>query len=260
MKNSIKDKFIKGVTSIGTISHMKSAVAIEGIGASGMDYVMIDFEHSPVSVDEALSYITAADAAGITPIVRVNEISRSGILSVLDAGAKGVIIPGIENVEDVQKIIKYGKFQPTGERGYCMTRDGKWGFADIYQDGLNGYMNCCNENTLLIPQCETIGCLENIDVITAMDGVDGILIGPYDLSIAMGMPGQFENEGFKNAVSRILDACKKNKKIAMMFTGNADAARNAINQGFDSILLGLDMLVLINSYKAMLDSLQKKEE
>ena len=91
MENKILKKYQMGLTSIGTITHLRSATAIERLGVTGLDYVLIDMEHTPIDSGEAQSYISAADAAGITPIVRIPEISRGAVLKMLDAGAKGRI-------------------------------------------------------------------------------------------------------------------------------------------------------------------------
>lgn len=251
MKNKIKEKKRCGEPSLGTISHLLSPVAVEALGCSGLDYVMLDMEHSPIHSQELAACITAADAAGIAPLVRVGDASRCTILHALDVGAMGVIVPGIETVGQVRELIAYAKFQPVGMRGYCMTRDGKWGYDDAYRDGLAGYMRCCNEQTLLIPQCETLGCLEHIEEIAALEGVDGILIGPYDLSLAMGIGGEFQNQAFVAAVDRILNACKRNGILSMIFTGNEDELPALLSQGFDSVLFGLDVLSLIHHYSAV---------
>ncbi len=251
MKNKIKEKKQCGEPSLGTISHLLSPVAVEALGCSGLDYVMLDMEHSPIHSQELTACITAADAAGIAPLVRVGDASRCTILHALDVGAMGVIVPGIETVGQVRELIAYAKFQPVGMRGYCMTRDGKWGYDDAYRDGLAGYMRCCNEQTLLIPQCETLGCLEHIEEIAALEGVDGILIGPYDLSLAMGIGGEFQNPAFVAAVDRILNACKRNGILSMIFTGNEDELPALLSQGFDSVLFGLDVLSLIHHYSAV---------
>jgi 4-hydroxy-2-oxoheptanedioate aldolase len=118
-------------------------------------------------------------------------------------------------------------------------------------------MKIASEQTLLIPQCETMGCLENIETITAMDGVDGIMIGPYDLSFAMGIDGQFDRPEFKEAIQRVLDACKKNGKICIIFTGNPADIDLRTEQGFDSILFNLDVLVVINYYKQIAEDYAK---
>lgn len=260
MKNAILEKYRQGVPSVGTITHLRSTSAVECLGVTGLDYVLIDMEHTPVEIGEAQAYISAADAAGITPIIRIAEISRGAILKMLDAGAKGVIVPGVETVEQVKSLIAYAKFKPLGDRGYCMTRDGKWGYGEDYADGMTGYMAACNRDTLLLPQCETLGCLEHIEEITAMDGVDGILIGPFDLSIAMGLDGQFTHPEFKKAVARILTACKANGKLAMIFTGKADDIMPRVQEGFDSVLYGLDILAVIDHYKAVMDHFHQNND
>lgn len=252
-KNCILEKYKNGIPVIGTITHLKSPTAVECIGVAGLDYVMIDMEHCPIDISEVHNCIIAADVNNILPLVRINDRSRASVLRVLDAGAKGVVIPCIETVEQVKEIIKYGKFQPLGERGYCMTRDGDWGYGQNYTDGLKGYMEFSNHDTLLIPQCETLGCLEHIDEITALDGVDGIMIGPYDLSIGMGIDGQFDHPEFQAAIKKILESCKKNGKMSIIFVGNENDMKQRLSEGFDNILIGLDVLNLINSYKTIAD-------
>lgn len=257
MKNKILDDFKAGKPTIGTITHMKSITGVEAIGASGLDYVFIDQEHCPVSINELNAYMVAAKAADITPIVRIPDVTRASVLRALDAGAMGIVVPCVETVDQVKDLVKWAKFGPKGERGYCMTRDAEWGFNEDYKDGLLGYMDIASKETLLLPQCETMGCLENIEEITAIDGVDGILIGPYDLSFAMGIDGQFDAPEFKDALARILAACKKNGKICMIFTGNPDDIDLRTEQGFDSILFNLDVLVVINYFKGIAEGFAK---
>lgn len=111
------------------------------------------------------------------------------MLRLLDVGAQGVVVPCVETVEEVRELVRYAKFAPLGNRGFCPTRDGGWGHA-AHAVSISGYMETSNRETLLLPQCETVGCLEHIEEITAMDGVDGIFVGPFDLSIALGHPGE----------------------------------------------------------------------
>lgn len=248
MRNKVLEKLVQGQSVLGTITHLKSPAAVEALGAAGLDYVLLDMEHCPMDWGDIHNAITAADAADIVPFVRVAEGTRSAVLHALDVGAKGVIVPCIENVEQVRSLITYAKFQPLGARGYCMTRDGRWGYDAAYGGGLSGYMRESSEKTLLIPQCETVGCLEHIEEITSLTGVDGILVGPYDLSIAMGYDGQFEQPDFRAAVARILSACKAAGKISMVFVGSEEDMHRRLSEGFDIILYGLDILSLIRHY------------
>ena len=256
MKNKLLEKRKEGKPVIGTISHMISPVAIEALGVSGLDYVLLDMEHSPIHTQELAACITAADAAGIAPLVRVGDISRCSLLRVLDLGAKGLVVPGVESVIQAKELVQYAKFSPLGNRGYCMTRDGSWGYDSAYDNGLDGYMECCNRETLLIIQCETAGCLEQIEEIASTPGVDGILIGPYDLSLSMGIGGQFQHPEFVTAVNKVLMACKKNGIISMIFTGSESDLADRLSQGFENILFGLDVLSLIQHYAAVTKNFQ----
>lgn len=249
--NRVLEKFKKGEPSIGTFSQLGSPLAVECLGRTGLDYVLIDTEHCMAYPGTVSAAITAADAAGLTPLVRINEITRSVVLQALDFGAKGLIVPAVKTVEQVKKLVEFAKFQPVGERGFCPTRDGGWGYDEIMLHGTEAYFAQCNRETLLLPQCETAECLEQIEEITALEGVDGIFVGPMDLSIALGCPLDFDCETMRNALERVQAACRKNRKMAFIFCGGAEDAKKRAAQGFDSVTVGLDAFALIDSYRAV---------
>lgn len=259
MGNRFLEKLRSGGNPIGTLSSMESSVALECLGYTGVDFVMLDTEHGPLSEESVSGYMTACKASELSALVRVREISRSPILKVLDSGADGVIVPGVENIEQVRQLVDYAKFAPQGKRGFCPTRDGGWGFSES-SSSIGTYMDYSNRETLLIPQCETRGCLEAIEEITAEDGVDGILVGPYDLSIDLGKPGQFEDDEVKEAISRILLACKASGKISMIFSGDAISAKKYLDVGFDSVIVGIDTSIYIKAYKDLVSHLTSNME
>lgn len=254
--NRIREKFLNHELSVGTFTQLTSTVAVEALGRTGLDYVLIDTEHSAVGIEFLSSAITAADAAGIVPLVRINDIARSKVLQPLDYGAQGLIVPAVETVEQVRRLVEYAKFPPVGNRGFCPTRDGGYGYDEISMQGTEAYFAHANRETLLIPQCETVGCLEHIEEITAMDGVDGIFVGPFDLSIALGRPMAFDCDEMRAALDRILNACHKNNKMAFIFCGDAQAAKTRAAQGFDSVTAGLDIMALVDSYRAMVQDIR----
>lgn len=255
MKNKVLEKFKQNKKTIGTFSHMQSVTAIECLGYTNMDYVIIDMEHTATGTEGAEKSIAAAQAAGLTPFVRIHEILRSPVLKMLDAGAQALVVPCVETVEQVRQLVQYAKFSPVGSRGFCPTRDGGWGFAPHASGSIESYMQTCNRETLLIPQCETLSCLQNIEEIAAIDGVDGIFVGPYDLSIAMGKPAQFDDIEFKKAVARILSACKAASKLCIIFGGSPEAANSHFEDGFDSVCMGLDTAVYINAYRDLVSKM-----
>ncbi|MBR3297247.1 MAG: hypothetical protein IKI65_05350, partial [Firmicutes bacterium] len=244
--------------AVGTISHNRSLTAVEALGVTGLDYIVLDMEHSPQTCAEVTGYITAAHSCGKDALVRVPGVTRAEVLHVLDVGADGVIIPCIEDISEVEELIGYAKFAPLGNRGYCMSRDGDWSFGPMYcEKGLPGYMEYANKNTILMPQCETVGCLEQIEKITALEGVDGIMVGPFDLSISMGIPGQFDNPEFKDALQHIADACNKNGKLPLIFSNSLDTLAMNYKQGYKALLYTLDIMRMINAFRTDLEYLEK---
>lgn len=247
--NEILKKMRAGEKPVGVFIEMGSITAAECIGRTGFDYLIIDNEHGTYEGESTLDAVRGANLGGITPFVRVREISRSAIMKPLDIGAKGLIVPYVERVEDVRNLIKWSKFSPLGGRGFCPTRKDGWGCDYPSSEPMEKGMEYWNEETLLIPQCETAGCLSHIEEIVSMKGVDGIFIGPYDLSIGMGIGGQFDNPDFIAALERIKKACHNAGKFVMIFSMKPDAAHGYFEQGYDSVTTGIDVNYYIESLK-----------
>lgn len=178
------------------------------------------------------------------------------MLRLLDVGAQGVVVPCVETVEEVRELVRYAKFAPLGNRGFCPTRDGGYGYDEVSMQGTDVYFAHANQETLLIPQCETVGCLDHIEEITAMDGVDGIFVGPFDLSIALGRPMAFDCDEMRAALDRILNACHKNNKMAFIFCGDAQAAKAGPLRALTASPAGLDIMALVDSYRAMVQDIR----
>lgn len=250
MENTVLKKFREGQPSLGTFVAMGSPLAVESLRYTGLDYVIVDTEHTPAGIESAALQIQAAQGAGLTALARANEISRTAVLRLLDVGAQGIVVPCVETVDEVRDLVSWAKFAPLGNRGFCPTRDGGWGYAPEAAS-IPAYMDRCNRETLLLPQCETAGCLEHIEEITAMDGVDGIFVGPFDLSIALGRPGEFDAPEVHEAILRVQAACRRHGKLSMIFTGGPAASRQRFAEGYDSATMGLDTLFYVEMYKKM---------
>ena len=165
-------------------------------------------------------------------------------------GVQGLIIPDVHSVEDVRRIVRFAKYAPVGQRGFCPSRKDGWGTAP--QGSVLDTMAHFNAETLVIPQCETAEALADIEAIAATEGVDGIFIGPFDLSISMGMPGDFENPLFKAALERILAACHAAGKPCLIFTGDGAASAARFAQGYDGVAMSLDTMLLISGVRAQI--------
>ena len=244
MENTLKQKLAAGAQPIGTFFDTASVSLMECLGRTGLDFAIIDNEHSPIEAETTAALVRAAELSGICPLARVREISRP---AVLDVGVQGLIVPNVKTLEQVQELVNYAKYYPIGQRGFCPSRKDGWGF-----DGLGSVpetMRHFNGETLLFPQCETAEALDIIEDICAVDGVDGIFVGPFDLSIALGHPGEFNAPVVHDAILRVQAACKRSGKLSIIFTGSAAASRQRFAEGFDSVTMGMDSLFYVEMYK-----------
>lgn len=258
MKNTLKEKLAKGAKPIGTFFELGSPSVIEALGRTGLDFVILDNEHGPFEAESSRDYCRAAENVGLTAIARVREVSRPAVLKLLDVGVQGLIVPDVHTVAQVQQIIDYAKYFPMGKRGFCPSRKDGWGFDETARQSVPDQMAYWNEQVLVIPQCETVGALEHIETIAAMDGVDGIFIGPFDLSISMGIPGQFEHPDFLAALERVQKACRNAGKFCMIFAGNPTVVAERFKQGYDAVAYGLDAAILAAAYQANIAEIRSK--
>ena len=244
MENTLKQKLAAGARPIGTFFDTASVSLMECLGRTGLDFAIIDNEHSPIEAET-----TAA-------LARVREISRPAVLKLLDVGVQGLIVPNVKTLAQVQELVNYAKYYPIGQRGFCPSRKDGWGF-----DGLGSVpetMRHFNGETLLFPQCETAEALAIIEDICAVDGVDGIFVGPFDLSISMGMPGQFDAPEFQAAITRIVAACRAAVKYCMFFTGTADGVVDGFRRGFDAMAYSLDAALFIQGVKRDVEDIRSR--
>lgn len=257
MENLLKKKLLAGQKGVGTFFEIGGANAVECLAVSGLDFFIIDSEHGPFSPESAADLVRAACLRNITPFARVQDCTRPSVLKMLDIGVQGLIVPCVNTVEEVHNLVDYAKYYPVGNRGVMWGRDAIWGEADYASHGLTDYFETCNRETLLIPQCETAGCLANIEEIAAIEGVDGIFIGPFDLSVALNAPGQFGTEAFSAAIDRILKACKAAGKFAMIYTGDAAGTRANFAKGFDAAAVSLDTKFYVSAFRSLLHDIRE---
>ena len=258
MKNHLKEKIAAGEKALGIFYELGGSAVAESLALGGFDFLIIDTEHGPYDVESAREAILAVEKYDIAPLVRVKDATRPSILKMLDVGAKGLIVPAIETVEEVEKLVEYAKYYPVGRRGFAPTRAGRWGYGEKSQTTAE-YFEEHNQGTLLFPQCETKGALENIDAIASMEGVDGIFIGPYDLSVALGKPADMENPELVDAIAHVLSVCKQHGKLTMIYAGTAQATRKLFDDGFDSVAGGMDAILLIEAARQLVAEVRESK-
>ncbi|KAL5046713.1 hypothetical protein BDW71DRAFT_181690 [Aspergillus fruticulosus] len=175
---------------------------------AGFEAVFIDMEHSALNFQTVAQLILACLSTGISPIVRVPSKSHWHISRILDAGAAAVVVPHVDSVEEVKELVKHAKYPPLGSRGSANNQP-ILGFRSLPTNVQNGVLN---RETMLIPMIETPTAVELVDEYLAVDGVDGILIGSNDLCTDLGIPGQYDNPVYQQAVEKIVLAGRRAAK------------------------------------------------
>lgn len=245
----LTERWSRGGAALGAWCMIPDALAAEALASQGFDWICIDMQHGCMDYTDALAMIRAVDVAGSTPVVRVPWNEPGIIGRMLDAGAAGLIIPMIESVDDARRAVDAARYPPLGRRSFGPIRVG-------LRDG-NSYAATANERVMLIPMIETRAALAAAADIMALPGVDAAFIGPYDLSIALGLPPG-NNDGhaaFDDALATVVQACHANDRHAAIL-GNAELAPRRIEQGFSMVSVTTDIHALIASAGADLARLR----
>jgi 2-keto-3-deoxy-L-rhamnonate aldolase RhmA len=221
--------------------------------AAGYDFVFIDMEHGNYSMETVADLIRGAKSAGIAPVIRVPHLETHFISRVLDAGAEGIMVPMTSTREQAVAIVRYSKYTPLGERGF----GSQTGQTDYKPLKAVEFMMEANEHTLLIAQIETQDAIENIDAILSVEGIDVGLIGPNDLSIALGIPDQTNSEPLIKAIDRVVDTAKKKKKATGIHIGNIDAIKKWRSKGMTVLAFSTDISFQYNASKSSLEELRR---
>lgn len=242
--NKLKKTLKSGGAALGTFITCDVPDFVEVAGLSGFDFIVIDTEHGPLSVETTQNLIRAAELRGLTPITRVTESSDTTILRSLDVGAHGIQVPQVNNKEVAQSVMNAAKYFPSGNRGLAMPRASNYATMDPLS-----YFEKANSETLIVIHCENKVGLENLDEIVKVPGIDVIFLGPFDMSQSLGIPGQLNHPLIQDAADRVLKVCKETGKAAGIFVPNGEQAKLRISQGFQYITIGLDFTLFANGCK-----------
>lgn len=228
-----------GKVVTGIILFSGSPMVLELAAAAGVDFVIVDMEHSPVDLELCGHLMRAADAAGIAPVVRVPEVDPTLIKKVLNLGAAGIAVPHA-TLESCRAALRAVRYAPEGERGACpIVRSAGYAPGDW-----RAYASAANRRAVVIPLLEDRETIERFDALCAVDGLDVFFIGPTDLSIALDVPGAtFDEPKMSAALDQVVNAARARGKHVMTTIGNrldADYGRNIAGRGVRYIVLGTD--------------------
>lgn len=245
-----KTKLTSG-SVFGPFSKTSDPAFIEIMGNSGFDFVILDLEHGPTSVQHLQNLIRAAEISGIFPIVRVKEHNLSVIGEVLDIGAGGIQVPQISDDRTAREVIQAAKFSPEGARGVCrFVRAADYSSMDRFQ-----YFKEANE-TVVILQIEGKEALANLEKILAVPGIDIVFIGPYDLSQSLGIPGQVNNPSLIEEMKKIVNSCLKHKVTVGTFVDTVEGAKKWRDQGVKYLSYSVDVGLFYEKCRADVEAMK----
>ena len=257
MVKELKDKLAAGEKPLGTFFNIGDVSSMEALTYAGLDFVIIDTEHGHYDTMAMGDLISAAEKGGLTPLVRIADVTHKEIQRAADNGARGLIVPCLRTMDEMVKLVDLAKYQPVGNRGFIMGRGSGFGNEEWATQGLPKYMEVSNDRLMVLPQCETVECLEIIEDVVAMEGIDGIFIGPFDLSITMGIPGEFDHPDFLAALTRIREACKAAGKPCFIYANEAKDTRLRFEQGFDAVATGLTSVFFVQVYRDLVKAIKE---
>ncbi|MBJ2173578.1 aldolase [Aureibaculum sp. A20] len=251
-KNVLQNSLKEGKTVFGPFCKIQDPAIVEIAALSGFDFVIIDMEHGPFSIESLQNMIRAAEARGITPVVRVTENSETLILRTLDVGAKCIQIPQICKKADAEKVVRATKFYPKGERGMCRYVRA----AEYTNISAPDHFGKANDDITTIIHIEGMEGINNLEEIAQVDGIDVIFLGPYDLSQSCGVPGQVNDPKVVNAMKSAVEIAKKYGKFIGTFTESPEKAKMWKDIGVQYISYSVDVGLVMNTFKEITSQLR----
>jgi 4-hydroxy-2-oxoheptanedioate aldolase len=244
-QNSFKRGLASGKPQIGLWLSMTSPVATEIVAGAGFDWVLVDMEHSANDLAEVASHLRAAEGGTAEPVVRVPWNEPVIVKRILDVGARSLLLPFVQSAEEARRAVQATRYPPKGIRGVAgTTRANRYGrVAD--------YVKRCEDEICVLVQVETRKAHAAIEEIAAVDGVDGIFIGPADLSADFGHPGQWQRPEIWTAIMEAGARIKKAGKAAGFLSAREDEVRKVLEAGWNFVAVGADVGILARQSEAL---------
>jgi 2-keto-3-deoxy-L-rhamnonate aldolase RhmA len=241
--NMLRTRLLHGKPMIGTmIQEVASPFIVHAFANAGFDFVYVDMEHGRFSLETAAALIQAIRLTEMVPLARVPDNQYHLIARVLDAGARGVMIPRVEAREQAEKAVLAARFPPLGQRGLAVAR----GHNDYKRQDPLSFAEEANRENLVIVQIESKAAVEHVDEIVSVPGVDAALIGPSDLSQSLGISMKMDHPAMIAAIEKVVASCKKHNVITGLHTGDQKAIRYWSQNGVLLISGASDLEILID--------------
>ena len=253
-KNKLKEIFKSGKSAINGWLQIPNSFTAELMANQNWDSLTLDMQHGVIDYPNAVGMLQAISTTNVVPMARVNWNEPGQIMKILDAGAYGIICPMVSNKKEAENFIKACMYPPDGFRSYGPIRGLVYGGPDYAEES--------NNEILKFAMIETKESLENLDDIMETPGLDGIYIGPADLSLAIGEKPSFdkpEGDPVYKVIMKILEHAKKNDLIAGIQNGQPEYAEKMINKGFQLVTIGSDQRYMTAASKTALSKLKKDQ-
>jgi 4-hydroxy-2-oxoheptanedioate aldolase len=243
-ENMVKSKLKSGEPAFGVLTPAYDPYIVELIGHLGFDLYMLDCEHGPGGPLQIEQLTRACETVGMTPMARVRSADPKLVLQFFDPGLMGVMMPSVMSADDVKRLVEAVKYPPLGRRGIAGVRANDYLLGSMSQAE---YVSFANEQTMILPQIETMEAVENLDSLMQVEGIDGFIVGPRDLSMSMGFPdGPAHPE-----VRALMDELFTRVRSAGLFVGTVAAsgqdARNLLDRGAQILLGSVQWLLKVGA-------------
>ncbi len=254
-RNKFKQALADGGPIYGLWLGLPDNSVAEIAAGAGFDWLLIDHEHGPFELRDIMSHLQAIAPHPVAPIVRPVEGNAALLKKLLDIGAQTLLIPMVDNAEQAKALVSAVRYPPQGTRGLgtSMARAAQW-------NRVPGYVEKANDEICLLVQVETASAMQNLDAILAVDGVDGVFIGPSDLSASMGHVGDAGHPEVREAIGNGLAAIKQAGKIAGLLCMDPDLVTKYVEQGADFVGVGVDTLILSQGAQRLAQRFKSGEE
>jgi 2-dehydro-3-deoxyglucarate aldolase/4-hydroxy-2-oxoheptanedioate aldolase len=217
-----------------------------------MDFVFIDCEHAPIGIAAALSMVQSLRGQCLS-LIRIADQSPTSVNQALDLGCDGIIVPQVNSAEIARAVVAAAKYPPLGQRGVGLAR--AHGFGKMFAD----YLRLSNEEVSVFVQIEHIAAVRDIENICRVPGVEGIFIGPYDLSASLGKPGQVTDADVQSAIAHVIEVGKRERKLLGAFSADDAAAATFLAKGVQVLTIGTDLARLVADCDRTVAVLRGKE-
>jgi len=250
-------RLAEGHTALGCALQQYRSVEIPRLfAAAGFDYVFLDMEHSGFDLETVQDMVAAAAQAGITPVVRVGELLYSLVARLLDVGAQGIIFPRVECPEALAEAVSWTKFPPEGRRGYGVSA----AMVDYEPATFTEIIRHANTNTMVVAQFETRAALDRADELLAVKGFHVAMIGPADLSVSLGVPGEFESPVLVDAVMAFIEKCNQHGVVPGIQTRGVVLARKWVERGMRFVGAGGEHSLLMEKARETVAELRRIQD